>query len=1451
MKKIAIVALCFFVSLLTTTAATTDIYLSATGNDSNDGSTSEQAIASLTKAVSLIPANATDYVIKVSGFINIKNEVSNADGVLVNKKIYFAIEGENNATDGFDGGGTTKIINFQGAVGKATFKNLTFKNGKSAEGGAVRSINSGELVFENCIFSSNSTTGNSGTLHLYNVIDTKIFQCTFRNNSAKLGGGVYQNNGGAIAMDSCLIENNDLSAINGSMGGGIYLANPNGFTLKNSIIRGNKVFTTGGGIVVTASASTMTDKSVVILNSLIANNEAVNSHAGGIYINNAVADGKTEFSLINSTVYKNISKSYGGAIFVTGNTAVGSTVKFINATIVENNTQGNGGHGAGINFRDCSPASLTRYIYNSIIEDNIALNNGNPQNTDITSSYAISDGIDFFLRNSYVAATQANMNQYVDVASYNNKIRYAQAHASGLAAPSQTYMDTQNSIPLLVDAEALTRGNAQYLQDLNITTDQIGNIREFTDGKCAVGAVERPDIYIVDDPKGYNYQHFIIYGQSLSVGKLSYQAITEPALPNNYMIGEQIWISNGNTHLDQLKPLVSNFNHNMSNTGENPLTGALNHIRLAYGSSLTDNDKFIATSAGDGGRSIAQLSKGHETKLYDNYVLSLQSAQSIARKEGSFISCPAIFWMQGETDYTNLPSLSKNAYKTALIQLKNDMQTDAVSRYDQTDKPLFFTYQTNGSWTRTKGGLGVGMAQIEAANENADIICAGPVYPVTSMPDGHLDANGYRWYGEMLGKAYYQTKVLGQKFKPLQPTDVEINGQEITVHFYVPVPPLVLDTKTVQSIDNYGFEVYLDGFENANKQTISKVELVGADAVKLTCANSLTGEVHVVYAGQGTGSGQKAGHGNLRDSDTAVGYYNYRNPEGKSNGVDYDYPHNVFDDPRHVDWTYVPASGEPKGADGNPIYDQPYPLYNFSVAFCKTIDNDPLAKTYQHLVMYGQSLSCGAQGYPALSTEPVRGNYMLGSQIWINYGHPEADLNQVNPLIANIPYSDIAKDRNYAIMGEHPLISAVNHIQTKIQGTANATRFLATSAGTGGAAIEQLEKGTNLYSNQFNKALDKAKATLGNEVSLSCPAIFWLQGEANTVINTGGYTTGKAEYKTKLLQLKNDMQSDIQTKYGQSDAPVFITYQTSGPWLKDFYDLPISMAQLEASNENADVICAGPVYPITIATSGAHPNSNGYRWYGEMLGKVYYKTQILKEEFKPLQPIAFYKTNNANELKIKFLVPHLPLVLDDNLIAHKANYGFEVKLNNTKVTVSGVSIEGDCVILSLAQSLSATDEVEISYAGTDIQSGNLRDSDPYQALTTYEDLDRNTGGVFYYPRKDNASLRPRQQPKDANGQVIYDQKYPLYNFCVVFYKKLVAGDLSFDTLDKIGSIESQNHPIVYFQDSQLKVIGDAIQKVELFDLSGKQINRNQSLTQGIYIVKVLTDSGVFVEKILK
>lgn len=41
--------------------------------------------------------------------------------------------------------------------------------------------------------------------------------------------------------------------------------------------------------------------------------------------------------------------------------------------------------------------------------------------------------------------------------------------------------------------------------------------------------------------------------------------------------------------------------------------------------------------------------------------------------------------------------------------------------------------------------------------------------------------------------------------------------------------------------------------------------------------------------------------------------------------------------------------------------------------------------------------------------------------------------------------------------------------------------------------------------------------------------------------------------------------------------------------------------------------------------------------------------------------------------------------------------------------------------------------------------------------------------------KFESRLRPDYEPKDDSGNIIYNQNYPLYNFCVGFYYKLTSG----------------------------------------------------------------------------
>jgi len=476
-----------------------------------------------------------------------------------------------------------------------------------------------------------------------------------------------------------------------------------------------------------------------------------------------------------------------------------------------------------------------------------------------------------------------------------------------------------------------------------------------------------------------------------------------------------------------------------------------------------------------------------------------------------------------------------------------------------------------------------------------------------------------------------------------------------------------------------------------------------------------------------------------------------------------------------------------------------------------------IAQTYQHLIMYGQSLSNGDQSWPPLSTTPVANNFMIGNQVWINYGNSGAKV--LNPLIATVATdgsANLPKTTASRMLCESSIVNAANSIQVA---TGGINKYIVTSCGTSGRSVEQLSKefySPTLYAN-FTNTINSAYSITSD---IHCPALFWMQGEANYnlyplqfsadngLLSGGTFTADKDRYKYLMLNLKNNMQNDIMNKYKQSDKPTFFTYQTGGSFARG-KTLEIGMAQLEAANENYDIVCTGPIYYLP--ERGGHLDPNGHRWYGEMWGKVFYKTKVLNEDFRPLQPIQISRTSNPNKIQIKFLVPVLPLVFETNLVPKYTDYGFQVYLNGstTKVTLSSIVINGDCVELTSANSLAG--DVEVVYAGygTGIGGkGNLRDSDPYVSTTNYIDLDKKDidGNFVYEHDKSIITLHsPIYEPKATDGTAIYDKPYPLYNFSLAFYYKLNAAEQAYNVPNLVSGIPIKNVTDISLSTSNLSL----------------------------------------------
>ena len=147
-----------------------------------------------------------------------------------------------------NGGGVLglSVIAIEAGV-TATVEGLTFTNGDGAWGGGI--YNDGTLTVERSTISGNTASGGSGRHYgggIYNAGTLTVEGSTISGNSAPgdAGGGVFNDVGGSVTVESSTISNNTA----GYAGGGIY--NYAGdFTIDDSTISGNAAaVAVGGGI---------------------------------------------------------------------------------------------------------------------------------------------------------------------------------------------------------------------------------------------------------------------------------------------------------------------------------------------------------------------------------------------------------------------------------------------------------------------------------------------------------------------------------------------------------------------------------------------------------------------------------------------------------------------------------------------------------------------------------------------------------------------------------------------------------------------------------------------------------------------------------------------------------------------------------------------------------------------------------------------------------------------------------------------------------------------------------------------------------------------------------------------------------------------------------------------------------------------------------------------------
>ena len=327
-----------------------------------------------------------------------------------------------------------------------------------------------------------------------------LYNCTFTGNENREGNAINWCGGKLVAVGCSFMGNT--TKINGT-GGAIKfwcLVNdkPIHATIEHCLFMGNSSGN-GGAIAINETANRDNAGNDITIKdcSFIANSATM---CGGLLINNIVNKNTSKVKVLNSTFAYNQAINDGAAINLRA-MSKDSEFTMVNCTVVDNITQGNGGHGAGLlimNDTNNPKTNCTKRIYNCLFQGNYAVDGGKMTTSDLTLRDAMAER-EFEAYNTYFG--RLTNNPILDGAAINCTVNYMPGstkdmdwdihNASGLSDDASIYAPRRYIVPFIDEnAPGLTFGNAEYLTQFGITTDQMGNPRKITGNSCAVGSLE-------------------------------------------------------------------------------------------------------------------------------------------------------------------------------------------------------------------------------------------------------------------------------------------------------------------------------------------------------------------------------------------------------------------------------------------------------------------------------------------------------------------------------------------------------------------------------------------------------------------------------------------------------------------------------------------------------------------------------------------------------------------------------------------------------------------------------------------------------------------------------------------------------------------------------------------------------------------------------------------------
>lgn len=356
--------------------------------------------------------------------------------------------------------------------------------------------------------------------------------------------------------------------------------------------------------------------------------------------------------------------------------------------------------------------------------------------------------------------------------------------------------------------------------------------------------------------------HVLSTGQSLSVGANGYPALTTTQPYDNIMFAPGV--IPGGEGLHKFTPLVERGLETMSSSFAN-LVGKMARDEFPGASNLDPHD-LLVSAHGVSGVGYWALKRG--TKPYAIGLAQVKAGRDLARAQGRSYLVRAVTNVHGESDHVR----QNLRYESDLLTWQADYERDVRAITGQTESvPMFETQMSSFTRYGAKTSMIPGAQLAAHVHAPGKVILVGPKYHLPYASDGiHLTSEGYRHMGEDYAKAYRRVVLEGRTWEPVRPKRIVRSGATIVVTFYVPSPPLVLDTARVGNPGNFGFEYEEVG---SRAPTIVNVAVTGPDSVTITLsAPSTEKSARLRYAFTGNPhakSGPLTGaRGNLRDSDT-------------------------------------------------------------------------------------------------------------------------------------------------------------------------------------------------------------------------------------------------------------------------------------------------------------------------------------------------------------------------------------------------------------------------------------------------------------------------------------------------------------------------------------------------------------------------------------------------------